>query len=103
MLAVEDVLRDYFTGKLAVSIHLYKLGRMDVDSYELQLLEFKQTVIETMLKVIPLQYVQVLQMHFKNRMTWQEVVRITHIDERTCIRWRDDFRKLVGGNLWRIS
>lgn len=30
-------------------------------------------------------------------MTWQEVVRITHIDEWTCIRWRDDFRKLVVG------
>lgn len=93
---MEDVLRDYFTGKLAVSIHLYKLGRVDIDSYELQLLEFKQTVIETMLKVIPPLHVQVMQLCYKNRMTWQEVARTTHIDERTCIRWRDDFRKLVG-------
>lgn len=47
-----DILKDYFSGKLKATVHLLKLRKPE-NEYQIQALEFQNTVIETILSVTP--------------------------------------------------
>ena len=90
-----DILNDYFSGKSKATINLLKLRKPE-NEYQIQALEFQNTVIETILNVTPEQHTQVLRMHYQNNMTWLETAQSLYIDARTARAWRDEFIEQVG-------
>jgi len=90
-----DILKDYFSGKLKATVHLLKLRKPE-NEYQIQALEFQNTVIETILSVTPEHHIQVLKMHYQDNMTWLETAQRIYIDARTARQWRDEFIEQVG-------
>nr|CCC56325.1 transcriptional activator-phage associated [Weissella thailandensis fsh4-2] len=123
---LDDLLHDYFTGKLNVDINIRKLelqfnsnrtpdenvggGRKQNDfNYPvenrmireqndeyLQAMLYQKTVIEMMLGVTIESRKRVLNARYGQGKSWIEIGLDEHVDERTVREWRDDFKSGLG-------
>ena len=126
---LDKLLSDYFTGRLATNIRLRKMelqfnsdrtpdeniggGRKQNDynnPVELRMIreqrdtQLQQWILQKdiidMIYNITIESQQcVLKARYGNQLSWVKVAEEVHVDERTCIRWRDDFKSGIAGHL----
>ena len=125
---LDHLLSDYFTGKLESEMKLRKLelqyhnnhdenvggGRMQnnltrvaettmihIESDpKLQLYAYQKEIIETVLSIMPNNVIRVVKSFYGSKNSWITISMNENVDERTCVRWRDDFKNEL--SKWHI-
>ncbi|WP_257607626.1 RinA family protein [Weissella sagaensis] len=120
---IDKMLTDYFTGKLDVDIKIRKLelsyhsnddeniggGRMQNnivrgaeitmqkldDDYTLQRLTYIKEVIGMMFDTQTETVQKIIQERYGRKKSWLAVSMIVHIDERTALERRNEFKALI--------
>lgn len=120
---IDHLLTDYFTGKLDVDIKMRKLelsyhsnddeniggGRMQNnivrgaeimiqkldDDYTLQRLTYIKEVIGMMFDTQTETVQKIIQERYGRKKTWLAVSMIVHVDERTALERRNEFKALI--------
>ncbi|QEA57357.1 DUF722 domain-containing protein [Weissella hellenica] len=120
---IDKMLTDYFTGKLDVDIKIRKLelsyhnngdeniggGRMQNnivrgaeitiqkldDDYTLQRLTYIKEVIGMMFDTQSETVQKIIQERYGRKKSWLAVSMIVHIDERTALERRNEFKALI--------
>lgn len=120
---IDHLLTDYFTGKLDVDIKMRKLelsyhsnddeniggGRMQNnivrgaeitiqkldDDYTLQRLTYIKEVIGMMLDTQTETVQKIIQERYGRKKTWLAISLIVHVDERSAMERRNEFKALI--------
>lgn len=126
---LDHLLSDYFTGKLATNIRLRKMelqfnsdrtpdenigGRKQNDynnpvelrmireqrDTQLQQWILQKDIIDSFYVITIAKQQRVLKAYYGKGQSWVEISLNEHIGERTCLRWRDDFKSGIAGHLY---
>ena len=126
---LDKLLSDYFTGRLVANIQLRRMelqfnsdctpdenvggGRKQNDynnpielrmireqnDTQLQQWLLQKHIIDTFYNITIESQQRVLEARYGNKDSWVKIANNEHVDERTCIRWRDDFKDGIAGHL----
>ena len=127
---LDKVLGDYFTGRLEANIKLRKMeiqynvnrtpdeniggGRKQNDynnpvelrmireqrDTQLQQWILQKDIIDSFYVITIAKQQRVLKAYYGKGQNWVEISLNEHIGERTCLRWRDDFKSGIAGHLY---
>ena len=126
---LDHLLSDYFTGRLEANIKLRKLelrymkngvpdeniggGRKQNDysnpieaamikeerDDKLQTWLLQKEIVSVFFGLAIDNHQRILKARYGNGLSWVAIAQQEHVDVRTCIRWRDDFKDGIMGHL----
>ena len=126
---LDHLLSDYFTGRLEANIELRKLelrymkngvpdeniggGRKQNDynnpveaamikeerDDKLQTWLLQKEIVSVFFGLAIDNHQRILKARYGNGLSWVAIAQQEHVDVRTCIRWRDDFKDGIMGHL----
>lgn len=96
---LDHLISSYYTGELQAEICLRQLpfsleqlhGGNDPRLNEAL---FQKFTIDSLLSITTPQRVRVLEAHYGKRKPWGEIAEDEHLNQRTLLRYREDFKKL---------
>ncbi|WPQ68536.1 hypothetical protein [Weissella paramesenteroides] len=92
----QQLIRDYFSGRLKVNIKATKLNmayEQSTDDTKLKMYEHQLETVENMLSELPAIQLRAMTMHEKDKKTWQQISYQFDAKYSVVANWKYQFNK----------